>query len=88
MADVVIELKDGRHIVVPVDEKDVERITFTRNKDAATTAVSSPKLSSQVVWHVGPERALKYPSEAARKARDGDIIEIDAGIYHNDYVKW
>ena len=88
MADVVIELKDGQHIVVPVDEKDVERITFSSNKDEAATAVVSPKLSSQVVWQVGPERVLKYPSEAARKARDGDIIEIDAGVYHNDYVKW
>ena len=66
MADVVIELKDGQHIVVPVDEKDVERITFSSNKDEAATAVVSPKLSSQVVWQVGPERVLKYPSEAAR----------------------
>ncbi|MEZ5504226.1 MAG: right-handed parallel beta-helix repeat-containing protein [Halioglobus sp.] len=37
---------------------------------------------------VGPGRALKTPSEAARLARSGDIIEIDAGLYLNDYASW
>lgn len=43
---------------------------------------------AQTTWQVGPDRALKTPSEAARQARDGDVIEIDAGVYHNDYVTW
>lgn len=43
---------------------------------------------AQTTWQVGPDRALKTPSEAARQARDGDIIEIDAGVYRNDYVTW
>ena len=43
---------------------------------------------ADVIWHVGPDRELKYPSEAARKAKDGDIVEIDSGTYNNDYVKW
>ena len=37
---------------------------------------------------VGPERALKKPSDAARLARAGDTIEIDAGVYVNDYATW
>jgi hypothetical protein len=37
---------------------------------------------------VGPERALKNPSDAARLVRPGDTIEIDAGVYLNDYATW
>lgn len=39
-------------------------------------------------WQVGPQRALKTPSEAARAARDGDVVEIDAGIYAGDVASW
>jgi hypothetical protein len=37
---------------------------------------------------VGPQRMLKSPSAAASMARAGDIIEIDAGAYSNDYATW
>ncbi len=37
---------------------------------------------------VGPGRALKTPSEAARFAKSGDTVEIDAGLYPNDYASW
>ncbi|NQX89299.1 MAG: right-handed parallel beta-helix repeat-containing protein [Halioglobus sp.] len=40
------------------------------------------------VLRVGPERALKTPSQAAIVARDGDSIEIDAGVYVNDFTAW
>lgn len=40
------------------------------------------------VWRVGPTRALQRPSEAARLARDGDVVEIDAGVYANDHARW
>lgn len=40
------------------------------------------------IWRVGPERDLKVPSQAAKVARHGDIIEIDAGQYYNDYAVW
>ncbi|MDG1945115.1 MAG: hypothetical protein P8J17_12735 [Halioglobus sp.] len=44
--------------------------------------------TTAVTLRVGPERSLKFPSDAARLARRGDIIEIDAGVYHNDYANW
>ena len=35
-----------------------------------------------------PGRELKRPSEAARVARDGDVVEIDAGVYAGDAAVW
>jgi hypothetical protein len=40
------------------------------------------------VLRVGPERKLKHPSAAAEVARDGDVIEIDAGLYRGDAAVW
>jgi hypothetical protein len=40
------------------------------------------------VLQVGPTRALKFPSDAAAIAQDGDVIEIDAGEYLDDNVAW
>jgi len=37
---------------------------------------------------VGPDRALKVPSDAAEAARDGDTIRIDAGDYIGDFAVW
>lgn len=37
---------------------------------------------------VGPTRSLKRPSEAARIAPDGALIEIDAGDYSGDVAVW
>ena len=40
------------------------------------------------VLRVGPGRDLKRPSDAARIAADGDIIEIDAAAYRGDVASW
>lgn len=37
---------------------------------------------------VGPNRALSVPSEAARLAKDGDTVEIEAGFYAGDVASW
>lgn len=37
---------------------------------------------------VGPQRALRTLAEAARRARDGDTIEVDAGDYRRDVAVW
>jgi hypothetical protein len=50
---------------------------------AASTDAPAP-----TILRVGPDRTLKTPSEAARLAHAGDIIEIDAGLYLNDYATW
>ncbi|MFO1431354.1 MAG: right-handed parallel beta-helix repeat-containing protein [Candidatus Competibacteraceae bacterium] len=43
---------------------------------------------SAATLQVGPQRALKLPSEAAKVAKDGDIVAIDAGIYPGDVASW
>jgi hypothetical protein len=40
------------------------------------------------VLRVGPGRELKRPSAAAKLARDGDLVEIDAGVYEGDAAVW
>ena len=44
-------------------------------------------LSGEIV-RVGPGRAFAAPSAAARKAKPGSIIEIDAGDYYGDVALW
>ena len=55
---------------------------------AAQARESTEEAVQQTVLHVGPERELRHPSAAARIARDGDIIEIDAGLYEGDTAVW
>ncbi len=45
-------------------------------------------LSSAATLQVGPQRALKTPSQAAALAKDGDIVAIDAGEYRADVAVW
>jgi hypothetical protein len=40
------------------------------------------------ILQVGPTRSFKVPSAAAAAAKDGDTIEIDAGIYNEDTATW
>jgi hypothetical protein len=40
------------------------------------------------VLQVGPTRELKRPSEAAKIARNGASVEIDAGVYEGDVAVW
>lgn len=40
------------------------------------------------VIEVGPQRTVKTPSEASHLAKDGDVIEIDAGNYFGDVAVW
>lgn len=60
-------------------------------EEAATAPVlrwtPTPFPPGRRVLHVGPTRALKLPSDAARVARDGDIVEIDAAEY-TDTAAW
>ena len=98
VADLIIHLIDGQRIVVPVDSERVKSITFTGAKTeggqeqtqetASGNKEANRRSPGARILRVGKTRKLRYPSDAASIAKDGDIIEIDAGVYHNDYAKW
>jgi len=48
----------------------------------------APDHPSGRVLHVGPGRDMKLPSDAAKAAKDGDVIEIDAADYRGDVAVW
>lgn len=52
------------------------------------TESSARKFARPTVWRVGPLRELKRPSDAARIARDGDVVELDAATYAGDAAVW
>src|SRR5882672_208559 len=56
--------------------------------DAADAREAMREAAVPAVLRVGAKRELKRPSAAAEIARDGDIIEIDAGIYDGDAAVW
>lgn len=47
-----------------------------------------PDLGYGRLLRVGPGQELRQPSDAARIARPGDIIEIEAGRYRGDAATW
>ena len=55
---------------------------------AADTPQATREVAQPTVLRIGPTRELKRPSAAAQIARDGDVIEIDAGIYVGDAGVW
>jgi len=55
---------------------------------AADTQEEMRDAEQPAVLRVGATRELKRPSAAAQIARDGDTIEIDAGIYDGDAAVW
>jgi hypothetical protein len=50
-----------------------------------TTAIEGAETA---VHYVGPGKAIAAPSAAARVAKDGDVIEIEAGTYEADVATW
>ena len=72
---------------------DKQNISLVRSKwVAASDLYTEHKISPAAfgrVLTVGPNGEFSKPSQAARHAHDGDIIEIDArGDYLNDFVIW
>lgn len=58
---------------------------------AASSATEVRTASEQGVprvLRVGPDKEYRLPSAAARAAKDGDVIEIDAGLYEKDVAVW
>jgi len=54
---------------------------------AAALIAVAPAAAGELL-HVGPKHELKTPSAAAKVARDGDTIEIEAGLYPADAAVW
>ena len=46
------------------------------------------KLGKGKTIYVGPTRKIKFPSKASAKAKDGDVILIDAADYNGDVTIW
>ena len=55
---------------------------------STASLAGSAEASDRRLLQVGPTRDLRRPSDAARIARDGDIVEIDAGPYPGDVAVW
>jgi hypothetical protein len=55
---------------------------------AADPALPEARPLRGTILSVGPKRAIRLPSIAARQARNGDTIEIDAGTYRGDVAVW
>ena len=56
--------------------------------EAPAHAAPGPSPPPGRVLQVGPGRALATPSQAARVARDGDTVVVDAGDYRGDAAVW
>lgn len=54
----------------------------------AGLGVSISDVASAEVIKVGPQREIRYLSVAAKVAKEGDIIEVDAGDYPRDVAVW
>src|SRR5258708_26213787 len=66
----------------------MSRAPGSRHATAADTRDEVGQGAQPAVLRVGAARELKRPSAAAQIARDGDVIEIDAGIYAGDAAVW
>ncbi len=99
-ADMIVELREGRRIVLPVRREEVMRVRFSdgtvlsgsrigllgAETGAADVRPATPTGGGRVL-RVGPEGPFRRPSEAAAAARDGDVVEITAGHYR-DLAVW
>jgi hypothetical protein len=67
-----------------------QHFACNREPEVVADSRSTPAAgeSGRRVLKVGPMQALQRPSDAARVARDNDIIEIEAGRYAGDVTLW
>jgi hypothetical protein len=72
---------------------DPEQLKATSKKAASSPPARSRPASARTsgkekIIRVGPGRDIELPSKAARIAKDGDVIEIDAAEYFGDVAVW
>ncbi|MCB1971371.1 MAG: right-handed parallel beta-helix repeat-containing protein [Geminicoccaceae bacterium] len=113
MAEMQVELKDGRKLTIPFEQNEIAGITVdgkpmrlvddnapsrpsaTAQQRAGASGLQAGLATEQPttengrrILRVGPGREFQLPSEAAAAAQDGDIVEIDAGLYRGDVAGW
>jgi hypothetical protein len=54
----------------------------------AQTSAGAPGSAGSAVIRVGPKEAVRTIAEAAQLARDGDVVEVQAGEYVRDVAVW
>ena len=57
-------------------------------RDATEIAPPDPIPAGARIWRVSRDGPIRRISEVARLARDGDVVEIEAGDYHQDVAVW
>ncbi len=87
-AEMVIQLKDGREHRLPIEPEQIRSIEFSAGTTARPATSAQDRARAGEPIRVGPNRAVKTPSAAARLAVDGSIVEIDAGDYLGDVAVW
>jgi hypothetical protein len=55
---------------------------------AVPTSTRAVTQTARPILRVGPDREIRSLAEAARRARDGDTVEVDAGEYRHDSALW
>ena len=104
LGEMKVLLRDGRILTLPVESKDIDTITFgepaqgrrspaaraaaARNRSPGRPTVRSRFPTKPRVLSVGPGKRYARPSDAAKAARHGDVIEIQAGVYNGDVAVW
>ncbi|RCW76599.1 hypothetical protein DES41_1011207 [Pseudorhodoferax soli] len=56
--------------------------------ELAAPPVAEPPVLEGKVWRVGPQEALLSIAAAAKLARSGDTVEVQAGTYRGDVAVW
>ena len=99
LSEAEIEIYGGERNVVPLEPSENAQI-IRSTPPSSDLNTGDSRLSAKTITHeaipekkqkllrVGPDRKLKYTSDAAKIARDGYLIEIDSGVYRNDYARW
>lgn len=54
----------------------------------ADSAISTIDILRENIIRVGPNQTFRTPSAAYPYISDGDVVEIDAGVYENDIMVW
>lgn len=86
----VKDIQPGRYSVelIAGSSTRLEGDTLAKRKIIVKNNISELNILPKRIIKVGKGHKYKKPSDAARIAKKGDVIEIDAGIYKGDATVW